>query len=592
MGASVAEARVQPRPTPLPGEPIPEGAYAALEAASVALRGHPPTSEEKGSWALALAYGMDLEHIARTWIALDQGRAEGVASDLYQDTLGRAPDAAGLAYWSQRLLADEAIFRLEAGFWASPELYQRAGGTDTGYVDRLYAGILGRGADAAGRDYWVGRLAAGVRRSTVALRFLNTPEVRGAKADALFRILFDRPASRAERAEWGPLLVTLGDAGRLVASRLYRTFVSPPPPGPECTLTPVPGTEGLYGATRMSDDGARVVFASEADGIVAADTDGAWDVFEWDAGTGVTTLLSTGPGDATGPSISADGGHVVWSRTTPGTGDGGDIELWERATGAITPVTTGPGNDGSPVVSDGGRFVAYVAPDPDPLPEPSPGYPWLPPTDTMTDVVVLDRTTGSATRLPEVDLIETAPSISPDGRFVAYQSSGQVPYGLGVPRPAYTAHTVARWDRTTGQATTVPDAIIRSIAPDVSDDGSIVALGQYDLSDPTELRFASTWEVASGEIDQQHAVPSGVVVSGDGGTVAFASEEPLVAGDDAGRDVFVRDVATGTVQRPIAGLDEPQVRAASGDGSVLLVEAIPVGGDGSGRMTYLCDRTA
>lgn len=288
-GGPAAEARLMPRPTPLPGEPIPEGAQAALAAASVALRGHPPEGTEATGWLLALVYGAPLEDVARHRLALDEGRADGVATDLYQDTLGRAPDPAGLAYWSERLLADEPIFRLEAGFYASAEHDARSGATDVAYVEHLYTGILGRSADAAGRDHWVGRLAAGVRRSFVALQFLNTPEVRGTKADALFRILLDRPATLAERAEWGPLLVTLGDAGRLVASLLYRRHVSPPAPGPACALTTVPGRQSQDGTSaRMTDDGTQIVFSSATDGLVTGDTDGQSDVF---LSPGRTTFL-------------------------------------------------------------------------------------------------------------------------------------------------------------------------------------------------------------------------------------------------------------------------------------------------------------
>src|SRR5688500_16802181 len=78
----VAGARVAPRPTPLPGEPIPEGAVAALEAASEALRGRPATQQESGDWSFALAFGVSLEYLARN-IALDEGRAEGMVYDLY-----------------------------------------------------------------------------------------------------------------------------------------------------------------------------------------------------------------------------------------------------------------------------------------------------------------------------------------------------------------------------------------------------------------------------------------------------------------------------------------------------------------------------
>jgi hypothetical protein len=95
-----------------------------------------------------------------------------IITPAYRNYLGRAPDAGGLAYWVDQMqnhgLTDE---RLEAGFISSPEFYAHAGGTDKAFVDALYQSLLGRAADASGETYWVGQLAAGVSRATVAYFF-------------------------------------------------------------------------------------------------------------------------------------------------------------------------------------------------------------------------------------------------------------------------------------------------------------------------------------------------------------------------------------------------------------------------------------
>src|SRR5207244_226589 len=99
-----------------------------------------------------------------------------VITPIYSHYLGRAPDAAGLDYWVDRMqhgLTDE---QLEAGFIGSAEYYQRAGNTNAGWVDALYRDLLGRDADAQGEAYWEARLAAGSQRGDVALGFTASME--------------------------------------------------------------------------------------------------------------------------------------------------------------------------------------------------------------------------------------------------------------------------------------------------------------------------------------------------------------------------------------------------------------------------------
>jgi Tol biopolymer transport system component len=545
-------------------EPTAEQLGNVLDRAASGLRGRIPTPEERERWLDEIATGeRDLEAIGRE-LGLAPVRAAGLVFALYRDTLGRNPDAAGRDYWRDRLTADEPIFRVEAGFYASPEYYDRSGGTDASYVEQLYVGILGRAHDVAGRDFWVAQLARGVRRSTVALRFLNTPEVRGAKADVVFRALFRRPALAEERRTWGPLLVTLGDAGRLVASPAFLAHVNPDEPpvlGPRCG-TVVPGTEGLTEGD-LSGDGTQVVFSTTPTGAFP-------EVYLRDLTGGTTTLLSTGPGAAREPSISRDGDFVAWRRTTPGTGDGGDIEVWDRATGTVVTATSGPAGDGQPVISDDGRYLAHTTAT----------------TGSDVDVVVLDRTTGTAVTLPEVEEDETDPRITPDGRFVAYTSS--VDTGPG---PSYPISSALRWDRTTGTVVEAPQGpAMASAAGSLSDDGAVVGVLRAEPNGSGGIDVA-TWRVASGIV---RAVPgaAGTGLSGDGTTLAFASEESNLApgGLAVYPDLYVRDEATGVIERLADEMRGLRVAATSTDGSVVLYSAKDVAGPDVAAL-LVCDRT-
>ncbi len=96
-------------------------------------------------------------------------------------------------------LTDE---QLEAGFIGAPEYYQFAGGTDRSWIEAVYLNLLGRQADEAGIDYWVGQLAQGADRSTVAFGFAASVEREGQHVLGLYRKYLGRDANRGEIDYW------------------------------------------------------------------------------------------------------------------------------------------------------------------------------------------------------------------------------------------------------------------------------------------------------------------------------------------------------------------------------------------------------
>lgn len=100
------------------------------------------------------------------------GTANSVVTGLYQTMLGRAPDAEGLAYWSQRLASGESLASVRAAMQASAEYVNSQGGSaaapapsapssTASVVEGLYGSMLGRSSDAEGLAYWSNRLASG-----------------------------------------------------------------------------------------------------------------------------------------------------------------------------------------------------------------------------------------------------------------------------------------------------------------------------------------------------------------------------------------------------------------------------------------------
>lgn len=86
-------------------------------------------------------------------------------------------------------------------------------------VDRLFEAMLRRPADAAGRDYWTGRLQSGDPALEVVEGLALSPEGRYKAVDRLYRHTLDRPGDPAGLAFWTGLLTDTGRAD-LVASFL------------------------------------------------------------------------------------------------------------------------------------------------------------------------------------------------------------------------------------------------------------------------------------------------------------------------------------------------------------------------------------
>lgn len=100
---------------------------------------------------------------------------------LYQATLGRAPDPAGLQGWTAALAEGGVLRAIVPGFINSTEFRNLYGNTsDTAFVTLLYQNVLGRAPDPAGLAGWLARMQAGLDRAGVVLGFAESVEfVRG-----------------------------------------------------------------------------------------------------------------------------------------------------------------------------------------------------------------------------------------------------------------------------------------------------------------------------------------------------------------------------------------------------------------------------
>jgi Tol biopolymer transport system component len=261
----------------------------------------------------------------------------------------------------------------------------------------------------------------------------------------------------------------------------------------------------------ISDDGRFVAFTSRAFNLVDGDSLNDLDVFVHDVVTSTTTRVSVGIGGEANngsehASISADGRIVAFHSAASNlvaddTNFAADVFVYDTTTGTTTRASVsdleaqGNGLSANPDISADGRWVAFestasnlVAGD----------------TNGFHDVYVRDLVAGTTARVSldhagaEADDASYSPSISGDGRYVAFQSNANL------------------------VTTDVPFTIDVYVRDRVGGTTTMVGASSAGAQSNAESRVA--------------------VVSGDGRYVAFESVGTNLVADDtnASMDVFVR----------------------------------------------------
>lgn len=273
----------------------------------------------------------------------------------------------------------------------------------------------------------------------------------------------------------------------------------------------------------MSADGRYVAFYSLASDLVEPDTNGTWDVFVRDRQSGTTERISVSSAGVQSdglshyPSISSDGRFVAFMSAATnllGTTDANntwDVFVRDRQNGVTTRVSVSSagmeahGVSSYPSISADGRYVAFESYASDLVDGDTNGAP---------DIFVHDRTSGAATRVS----VHTAgtqaggpsyyPSISADGRFVAFWSVAT--------------------DLVSGDMNGVSDAFVHDRQTGVTERVSLSTSGM------------------PGDGDSLYPA-----LSADGRYVTFESlATNLVTGDSDGwRDIYTRDRLLGATER-------------------------------------------
>jgi len=300
----------------------------------------------------------------------------------------------------------------------------------------------------------------------------------------------------------------------------------------------------------INANGRIVAFSSRATNLVPGASTSTVRVYVHDRQTGATTLQSVTPkgNGGAGPKLSADGRYLVFATSD------GNVYLRDLQAQTTTRLSTGlsgaqPNADSNyPNISASGRYIVFSSNASNLVPNDD---------NNLADVFLYDRETGAVSRVTDTQGINdgpVTPTVSADGRFVAYQDS-------------YFPQIYLK-DRVTGVTTVVasgqpvfwwPEG---SVDPTISADGKFIA---YTSDSPTLVEndgndfsdaFVYDRDTATSFLASAAKIPSSTApnysynnagsVSGDGRKVAFTSWAALLAPNDTNgwEDSFVRNRPT------------------------------------------------
>ena len=297
-------------------------------------------------------------------------------------------------------------------------------------------------------------------------------------------------------------------------------------------------------ADLSSGVGVYIVFSTDAANTFLADSNDVSDIWRQDGQSGALERVScTLSGEATdgasfSPAISADGRYVAFTslatNLTINDGNGfADVFRKDMATGAVLIVSAAP--DGlpansvsfAPAISADGRYVTFLSAANNIVDDD---------TNYSVDVFRKDMLTSTTLRVDlAADGIEAsagamnAPSISADGRYIAFDS---------------TAANLTGYDSNNRDDVFVKDMLSGAI---------------------TRASEGANGESLTGEVE-------GILrpaISADGHYVVFATAAAMLASDSNGvADIYRKDLWTGAIMRVSTDSGENQGDAASFDADI------------------------
>ncbi|HUY87497.1 MAG TPA: DUF4214 domain-containing protein [Pirellulales bacterium] len=153
-------------------------------------------------WQTQIARGTSKSTVAADFLSSTEYLDRAIGLD-YQRLLDRNPDAEGLAFFASAVQSGQSdLNQVAVDLLSSPEFSLKAGVGSAAWVNSLYTHFLGRSADPAGADSWVGALDDGsLARPRIAHDFVYSDENFRAEAVAWYEGLLGRAPTTQETAQ-------------------------------------------------------------------------------------------------------------------------------------------------------------------------------------------------------------------------------------------------------------------------------------------------------------------------------------------------------------------------------------------------------
>jgi PAS domain-containing protein len=154
--------------------------------------------------ALDAVRAQAFDRVVRGFVASPENRSNLIAG-YYTTFLGRPVDAGGLQSWLATLQGSSPEWVL-AGIVASDEYFQRAGGTNAAWLDRVYRDVLGRDRDPGSQGFLDALTSGQATRLQVAAVITGSEEYRTLFVTQAYERFLGRRPGAAEIRPWLQLL--------------------------------------------------------------------------------------------------------------------------------------------------------------------------------------------------------------------------------------------------------------------------------------------------------------------------------------------------------------------------------------------------
>jgi hypothetical protein len=166
------------------------------------LLGRAPDGSGLTQWTHLLDQGISRGDVALALLRSDEYRGL-LARYLYQNWLGRSPSAGEVQGWLGAMRQGTSAEQVLTTVLASTEYFNRTAVRDAGdWIDAMYASMLGRNADLAGKNAALQALSQGTSRATVASWVVQSVEREQRVMRTNYERYLDRDPGTSELNGW------------------------------------------------------------------------------------------------------------------------------------------------------------------------------------------------------------------------------------------------------------------------------------------------------------------------------------------------------------------------------------------------------